>query len=94
MANKSTKVLLVVFIILLLLLQYQLWVSTSGMRSLVKLQDQITAQKLVNTKLTKRNAVLIQQVKALQVGKQGVEGDARKDLGMIKRGEKYYQFVH
>jgi cell division protein FtsB len=43
--------------------------------------------------LSARNAVLTQEVMALQGGTEAVEKNARENLGLIKEGEVYYQFV-
>ena len=40
-----------------------------------------------------RNAGLTQEVMALQGGTEAVEKNARENLGLIKEGEVYYQFV-
>ena len=42
---------------------------------------------------TARNAALTQEVIALQGGTEAVEKNARENLGLIKEGEVYYQFV-
>jgi cell division protein FtsB len=43
--------------------------------------------------LIERNAALTSEVVALQNGDEAVEKNARENLGLIKDGEVYYQFV-
>ena len=46
-----------------------------------------------NAELSARNEALTNEVIALQGGNEAVEKNARENLGLIKEGEIYYQFV-
>ncbi len=78
---------------LLVLLQYDLWLGEGGMVSLFQLRDKVTAQAQENERLSERNAVLAAEVSDLKQGVAAIEERARSELGMIRRGETYYQVI-
>lgn len=83
----------VILVLLLLLLQYQLWFGEDNMHDASKLQQQVSVQQTENATLIQRNQELAAQVKDLKQGQAAVEEQARSDLGMIKKGETFYQIV-
>lgn len=87
------KVAIGILIVLLLLLQYKLWFGDGNMVDVWKLQNTIASQTKENAKLRERNAALEAEVKDLKKGMQAVEERARNELGMIKKGETFYQIV-
>lgn len=78
---------------LLLLLQYRLWLADGGLAEANRLSQQLTDAEIENASLTARNDKLTREVLALQGGNEAVEKNARENLGLIKEGEVYYQFV-
>jgi len=82
-----------ILVLLLLLFQYQLWFGEGDMFDAWALQRQVNAQQTENSELTKRNQALAAQVQDLKQGQAAVEEQARADLGMIKKGETFYQIV-
>ena len=78
---------------LLLLLQYRLWFAEGGLAEANRLQVQLEEAEKENAELTARNAELTREVIALQGSTEAVEKNARENLGLIKEGEVYYQFV-
>lgn len=80
-------------LLLLVLFQYQLWFGAGNLRDAWKLQQQVHVQEQRNVDLAKRNQKLAAEVKDLKTGQAAVEEQARTDLGMIKRGESFYQIV-
>ena len=87
------RVLLVILVVVLGTLQYRLWV---GDRSLVenwRLQHAIAAQKEENEALKKRNSLLGAEVKDLKEGFEAIEERARRDLGMIRKDETFFQYL-
>jgi cell division protein FtsB len=81
-------------LLLLLLAQYRLWLSTEGsIAELHRLEQEMEQQAVRNRALEARNAQLEQEVIELQRGLETVEERARRDLGMIREGETYYQVV-
>ncbi len=79
--------------VLLLLLQYPLWLGKGGWLRVWDLNRQIKAQQQVNQQTQQRNAVLDAEVRDLKQGTQAVEERARSELGMIKRDEIFFQFL-
>ena len=78
---------------LLLLLQYRLWFAEGGLAEANRLQVQLEEAEAENAELAARNEALTREVIALQDGTEAVEKNARENLGLIKEGEVYYQFV-
>ena len=87
------KWLALLLFFLLLLLQYRLWFAEGSLAEQHRLQAEIMRQQQLNEALRLRNRELEQEVLELQKGLETVEERARRDLGMIKRGEQYYQLV-
>ena len=78
---------------LLLLLQYRLWFAEGGLAEANRLASQLEEAEAENATLSDRNATLTRELMALQNGNDAVEKNARENLGLIKEGEVYYQFV-
>ena len=78
---------------LLLLLQYRLWFAEGGLAEANRLASQLEGAEAENATLSDRNATLTREVTALQIGNEAVEKNARENLGLIKEGEVYYQFI-
>lgn len=79
--------------LVLLLLQYRLWLSEDGVRELRQLREAVEAQKAENERLEERNRQLAAEVKDLKKGLDALEERARSDLGMIASNETFYQIV-
>jgi cell division protein FtsB len=80
-------------LVLLVALQYRLWLSDDGVRQLVTLRRAVAAQKKENDDLLRRNTELAGEVKDLKGGYSAVEEHARYDLGMIGGKETFYQII-
>ena len=78
---------------LLLLLQYQLWVGHGSVRDVWRLQQAVAGQLQENAALYQRNNALEAEVKDLKSGLEAIEERARRELGMIREGEVFYQVV-
>ena len=87
------KALIAILIVLLLVLQYKLWFGDGNMREVWQLQAAIEEQKLQNKELRERNAALEAEVHDLKQGLEAIEERARSELGMIKKGETFYQII-
>jgi cell division protein FtsB len=83
----------VVLIALILLLQYPLWFGKGGWLKVWDLNRQIETQKQGNQQAQARNAVLDAEVRDLKQGTEAIEERARSELGMVKRGEIFFQFA-
>lgn len=74
-------------------LQYPLWLGDGGLVSLWKLDREINAQKTENERLLERNYALEAEVRDLKEGSEALEERARSELGMVRRGETFYQMI-
>ena len=82
------------FTVLFVMLQYQLWFATDGILSVYRLYENLNHQAIENKKLTEHNTLLTADIFDLKYGNQAIEERARNDLGMIKKGEVFYQIAH
>jgi cell division protein FtsB len=88
-----TKVLPVLLVLLLVFMQYRLWFEPGGIIDMLKIKKELALQVETNNKLKDRNEKLVKQVQYLQKNNNSVESRARGELGMIKKGETFYQVV-
>ena len=82
-----------ILVFLLLLLQYPLWLGKGSWLKVWDLHRQVEAQQQANQLAQTRNAVLDAEVRDLKQGTAAIEERARSDLGMIKRGEVFFQVL-
>jgi cell division protein FtsB len=82
-----------VLAIMLVALQWRLWVSDDGLRSRTRLSEQVEAAQAENRQLAVRNAELDAEVQDLKSGKAAIETRARTTLGMIKPDETFFLVV-
>src|SRR5579862_8705813 len=76
-----------------ILLQYRVWLSESGVREVQRLQRAVATQRFDNQQLEERNRQLAAEVRDLKTGMDALEERARSDLGMIAHDETFYQVV-
>jgi cell division protein FtsB len=79
--------------ILLLLLQYPLWLGKGSWLKVWDHNRQLEAQREINLQAQARNEALYAEVRDLKQGTAAIEERARNELGMVKRGEVFYQIV-
>src|SRR4051794_20300779 len=79
--------------VLLLLIQYPLWLGKGGWLRVWDLDNQVVAAQKKNDELKARNAKLNSEVNDLREGTGAVEERARYELGMIKNGELFVQIL-
>jgi len=91
--RKILRIALYVGGVLLLLLQYPLWFGSGGVFAVWQLNRELAAQRAENAKLRERNYALDQEVKDLKQGSAAIEERARTELGMVKKGETFYQII-
>jgi len=80
-------------LVVVLGLQYRLWLSGDGVRELARLSEAVEHQKSENEELQARNTQLVAEVADLKAGMAAIEERARSELGMIGRNETFYQVV-
>jgi len=86
--------LITILIGLLILLQYSLWVGEGSVEEVSRLQRKVEQQKQENKHLRERNQALSAEVIDLKQGQEAIEERARSELGMIRKGEEFYQIIH
>ena len=79
---------------LLVFLQFRLWFQPGGIVDMMRLKKQLAIELQANDNFRKRNQALLLQVKGIQRNQDAVETRARQELGMIKKGETFYQVVN
>jgi cell division protein FtsB len=87
------KALVGVLLILLLALQYRLWVGEGSLAEVNRLRKEIELQRELLKRLEQRNRALQAEVDDLRQGQEAIEERARSELGMIKQGEIFYQVI-
>lgn len=80
-------------ILLLVGLQFRLWIGEGSLSQVSKLQQQIATQRSENEGLLERNHLLEAEIVELKQGMETVEERARHELGMVKPGEVLYQLA-
>ena len=85
--------LLSVLLLILAVLQYRLWFAEGSLAEQRRLELQVEEQTRINNQLLERNAVVEREVLELQTGNKGVEQRAREQLGLVCKGETFYQVV-
>lgn len=87
------RLLMILLLLMLVVLQYRLWVGQGSLAEVAHLERQIERQRNRIAEMEERNARLQAEVKSLKQGLEAVEARARRDLGMIKEGEIFYQVI-
>ena len=85
------RALAVIFALLIVALQYPMWLGKGGWLQVRELTRQVEAQRRVNEELKARNAALDADVRDLKTGFDAIEERARSELGMIKQDEVFFQ---
>lgn len=85
--------LLLFLLVLLIYLQYRLWLGDGGLLEVWDLHQEVEARREENERLRERNESLNAEVLDLKQGLDAIEEHAREDLGMVKEGETFYQVV-
>lgn len=79
--------------IVLVLIQYPLWLGKGGWLRVWDLDKQVKALEQKNETMRVYNAKMDSEVQDLRSGKEAIEEHARSELGMIKEGEIFIQFL-
>jgi cell division protein FtsB len=79
--------------ILVLLLQFPLWLGKGGWLRVWDLDRQVGQQKEQNDKLKRRNGALDAEVRDLKQGFEAAEERARSELGMVRSDEIFFQVI-
>jgi len=85
------KALAAIFAILIVAIQYPLWLGKGGWLRVWDVDRQVEAQSAKNGRLELRNGALAADVKDLKQGSDAIEERARYELGMVKGDEVFFQ---
>jgi cell division protein FtsB len=80
-------------LLVLLVLQYRLWVGEGSLAEVMQLKRQMAMQSAELADLRERNATLQAEVDDLRQGLEAIEARARTELGLIRPGETYFQLL-
>ena len=87
------RIVTLILFVLLVFLQFKLWLGEGGFREVARLETRVEDQRQQNDDLLRRNAQLQAEVEDLRERLDAVEERARNELGLIKPDEQFYQVV-
>lgn len=87
------KLIVAVLFVLLVWLQYKLWLGDGGIPEVLELEREIESVQTEVDRLQERNRALDAEVMDLKTGIEAIEERARSEMGMIKKDEIYYQVI-
>lgn len=87
------RLILISLTVLLVLIQYPLWLGKGGWLRVWDLSKQVDGALVKEQELKARNAKLASEVQDLKEGTGAVEERARYELGMIKDNEVFVQIL-
>lgn len=87
------KIIALVLLALLIWLQYKIWLLDGGIPEVIQLQQDVGQVEVEVQQLRERNLSLDAEVKDLKKGLDAIEERARSEMGMIKKGEIYFQVI-
>ena len=87
------KWLLGILVLLLVALQYRLWIGEGSLAHAHRLEKDIAQQKAENDRMRERNRILDVEVEELKTGLDTIEERARNDIGLIKKDETFFMIM-
>ena len=87
------RILTLILILLLITLQFRLWVGKGSLAEVYNLKQEIAEMETELAAMRERNQELQAEVRDLQSKREWIEERAREDLGMIRKGEVFYQVI-
>lgn len=88
-----SRIVPIVLVLLLLVLQFQLWTGRGSVPDVAKQRESLTQLQEANTRAAQANERLASEVRDLQEGLEMVEERARAELGMVKPNEVFVQIT-
>lgn len=85
--------LTVILVVLVVLLQYPLWLGKGSWLRVWQYSQQIENHQKRNEYYRQRNEALRAEVRDLKQGQKAIEERARSELGLIKQDEVFYQVL-
>ena len=87
------RIVPIVLVVLLLILQWQLWTGRGSLPDVRQLENKLAQQKESNARAALANERLTSEVSDLKEGLEMVEERARQELGMVKPDEVFVQMT-
>tara|TARA_B100000676_G_C17703265_1_gene642412 strand:+ start:192 stop:494 length:303 start_codon:yes stop_codon:yes gene_type:complete len=91
--NWKLKIVFVLLFFILVGLQFRLWVGEGSLAEMRSLKSQLQQQTQQLQELQKINKSLQAELRSLKNNDSAFEARARRELGMIKEGETYFQLI-
>ncbi|WP_431275817.1 septum formation initiator family protein [Variovorax ureilyticus] len=88
-----SRIVPIILVLLLLLVQWQLWTRRGSVPDVAQLQEKLAEQKEANARAALANERLESEVNDLKEGLEMVEERARQELGMVKPNEVFVQIT-
>ncbi|MEJ8812386.1 MULTISPECIES: cell division protein FtsB [Variovorax] len=88
-----SRIVPIILVLLLLIIQWQLWTGRGSVRDVAQLQEKLADQKQANARAALANERLESEVNDLKEGLEMVEERARQELGMVKPNEVFVQIT-
>ncbi len=87
------RLITIALAVLLVLIQYPLWLGKGGWLRVWELHRQLEAVQEKNDAQKLKNAKLASEVRSLNEGTEAIEERARNELSMIRKGEIFIQLL-
>jgi cell division protein FtsB len=87
------KILIAIIILLIIHLQYRLWLGDGSIAQIKAYQQRLDSLKEEVEEKRQRNEALYAEVEDLRKGQEALEERARDELGMIREGETFFQVL-
>ena len=84
------KFITLLFVLILLIMQVNIWLTKEGYSRIVEIKGLMQDQQQENDEMASRNSQLKEEIKDLKDSYAAIEEKAREDIGMIKEGEEFY----
>jgi cell division protein FtsB len=87
------KVIIAIIILLIIHLQYRIWVGDGSFAQIDAYQQRLDELKKQAEEKRQRNEALYAEVLDLRKGQEAIEERARDELGMIKEDETFFHVL-
>ena len=87
------RLITIALAVLLVLIQYPLWLGKGGWLRVWELHRQLETVRENNEEQKLKNAKLASEVRSLSEGTEAIEERARSELSMIRKGEIFIQLL-
>ena len=89
----NRRIVPAVLLVLLLVLQGQLWFGRGSIPNVSRLSEELATQRRNNTRAEQMNQRMEAEIRDLREGLEIVEEKARAELGMVRPNEIFVQLV-